>query len=49
MEKYFVASFNGGFLEAVLWCETLDEAKVEKKKRAKQFPEEEIIVGERIE
>jgi len=48
-EKFFTATLNDGFLEAVYWHKTLKEAKAEAKKLRKKFPKEEIIVGEKLE
>ena len=50
-EKYFVASFNEGALEAVYWCKTLDEAKEYAKSQKKKFQREakDIVVGEILE
>jgi hypothetical protein len=48
-EKYFTATFDDGRLEAVCWHKTLKEAKEYAKKLRKLFPQDEIIVGERIE
>jgi len=48
VEKYFVFNENEGTIEAVYWCQSLEEAKEVSKNRKKRFPEEaeSVHIGE---
>ena len=47
-EKYFVFTESNGFIEAVYWCKTLSEARIEARQRKKKFPHEakRVYIGE---
>jgi len=47
-EKYFVASFDDGSLEAVEWFETIKDARRELNYRKESYPNEEHFMGEKI-
>lgn len=46
--RHFVFTENEGFIEAVYWCKTLDEAKQEARQRKKKHPSEskQVYIGQ---